>query len=181
MEKSDHKTLRRWCIIGVFVVMGLATLWHFIYEWLPSSFMAAISPVNESPWEHAKLFFVPPLIWYTIVYFAAGRRYPNFVFAAAVSLVIMPAFMLALYGVYSRFIERTLPLDIANALVTIALGMVVTCKLTVSKRRLSGPVFSTLAVIIVVGLIIIYGLLTYDPPQVPLFLDKQTNGYGIPR
>ena len=181
MEKSDHKTLRRWCIIGVFVVMGLATLWHFIYEWLPCGFMAAISPVNESPWEHVKLFFVPPLIWYTIIYFAAGHSYLNFVFAAAVSLLLMPALMLALYGIYSQFVEKTLPLDFANALVTITLGMAVTCKLAVSKRRMSGPVFSTLAVVIVAGLIILYGLLTYDPPRIPLFLDKQTGEYGIPR
>ena len=181
MEKSDHKTLKRWCVIGVFVVMGLATLWHFIYEWLPCGFMAVISPVNESPWEHAKLYFVPPLIWYIAVYFATGRRYPNFVFAVAVSLILMPAFMLALYGIYSRFMEETLPLDIANSLVTIALGMVVTYKLSVSKRRLYGPAFSILAVAIIVGLIVMYGLLTYDPPRIPLFLDKQTNGFGIPR
>ncbi len=84
MEKNDHRTLKRWCVIGVFVVLAIASLWHFIYEWLPCGFMASISPVNESPWEHAKLFFVPPLIWYVVMYFAAGRRYPNFVFAAAV-------------------------------------------------------------------------------------------------
>ena len=181
MEKSDHKTLRRWCIIGVFVVMGLAALWHFIYEWLPCGFMAVISPVNESPWEHAKLFFIPSLIWYFAVYFATRRRYPNFAFAASVSLVLMPAFMLALYGVYSQFVEETLLLNIANSLVSITLGMTVTYKLTVSKRRLYGPGFSVLAVFIVVGLIVMYGLLTYDPPQIPLFLDKQTNEFGIPR
>ncbi len=181
METSDHKSLRRWCVIGVLVVMGLATLWHFIYEWLPCGFLSVISPVNESPWEHAKLFFIPPLIWYIAVYFTAGRRYPNYVFATIVSLVLMPAFMLALYGVYSQFMEETLPLDIANSLVTIALGMAVTYKLSVSKRRLHGPVLSVLAVVIVVGLPVMYGLLTYDPPQIPLFLDKQMNSYGIPR
>lgn len=181
MVKGDHRKLRRWCIVGVFVVMAFATLWHFIYEWLPCGFMAVISPVNESPWEHVKLFLIPPLIWYIAVYFTAGRRYPNYVFAAAVTLALMPALMLALYGIYSQFMEETLPLDIVNSLVTISFGMAVTYKLTVSKRRLHGPVFSALAVVIVVALSVLYGLMAYYPPKVPLFLDMQTNEYGIPR
>ena len=181
MKDSEHRALRRWCITGVFVVMGLATLWHFIYEWLPCGFLSVIGLVNESPWEHVKLFFIPPLIWYIVVYFAAGRRYPNFVFAAAVSLVLMPAFMLALYGVYSQFLEETLLLNIANTLVTIAFGMWVTYRLTVSKRRLHGPGFSAAAVIIIAGLIVLYGQMTYDPPHIPLFYDTEAGNYGIPR
>jgi hypothetical protein len=181
MENSDNGKLRRWCIIGVFAVMVMATLWHFIYGWLPCGFLVAISPVNESPWEHAKLFFIPPLIWYIVMYFTVGRRYPNYVFAGAISLVLMPALILLLHVIFSSIIEETLPLDIVNSLVTIAFGMWVTYRLTVSKRKLNGVVFSTASVIIIVGLIILYATLTYHPPVHPLFMDKQTNQYGVPR
>ena len=181
MDRSDNRVFRRWCIAGVFAVMALASLWHFVYEWLPCGMLAAVSPVNESPWEHAKLFFVPPLVLYTVMYFAIGRRYPNYMFSAALSLVMMPAFMLALYCGYSQLAERTLPMDIANSLLTIALGMWLTYKLSVSGLKLHGPVFTTAAVLIVSGLAVLYGLLTCYPPQNPLFLDRETGRYGILR
>ncbi len=93
----------------------------------------------------------------------------------------MPAFMLALYSIYSPFMEETLPLDITNSLVTIAFGMWVTYRLSVSVRRLHGPVFSGITVFVIAALVVMYALMTYNPPHSPLFLDTETGSYGISR
>jgi hypothetical protein len=180
MSLHDKKKLRKWCVIGGFVALALATLWHFVYDWLPCGFLSVLSPVNESPWEHAKLFLVPPLIWYAVMYFAAGKRWPNYAFSCAVSLVAMPALMLLIYEVCHLLGVDSLPVDIANSAVSIAFGMWLTYRLTVSGWKLSGPVFSAAAAVILIGLLALYAALTYYPPASPLFMDPPTGQYGIP-
>ena len=133
--------------------MGLAALWHFLYEWLPCGFLSVFCPVNESPWEHVKLFYLPPLIWYVVMCFAAGMRYPNYAFACAVSLLVMPALMLLIYlGCRALGID-SLPAAIVNTLLCIAMGMWVVYRLTVSKRRLYGLAFTVTAIMIFIGLL----------------------------
>jgi len=181
MGRNSRRKLKRWCIIGVLVVMGLATLWHFLYEWLPCGFLSVICPVNESPWEHTKLFFVPPIIWYVVMYFIVGMRYPNYTFACAVSLLVMPAAMLLIYWFCRALGIDSLPASIVNTLVSIATGMWGVYRLTISKRKLHGPVYTILSFLIFIGLFLLYGFLTYNPPRHPLFFDPRRNQYGIPR
>jgi len=176
---ENNKKLRRWSIIGVFVVFGLAAAWHFLYVWLPSGFTAAIAPVNESPWEHAKLFFIPAIIWYVILFFIEGKNYPNFQFAHGISLLVMPFFMLGLYYLYSSFIEETLAFDLINSLLTSALGAFVGYKLTTSERDFSKEKYKYIAVVIVVVLAAVFVLFTFRPPRLDPFLDDGQGKYGI--
>ena len=180
MSRNSRRRLKRWCIVGVLAVMGLATLWHFLYEWLPCGFLSVFCPVNESPWEHVKLFLVPPLIWFIVMYFAAGWRYPNYVFACAISLLVMPALMLLIYLACRVLGIDSLPASIVNALVCIAAGMWVVYRMAVSRHRLHGPAFTAAAIVIFIGLFILHALLTYYPPTHFLFWDPQKKLYGIP-
>jgi hypothetical protein len=180
MDKPGSRNLKKWGIIGIFVVLALAGLWHFVYDWLPGGFLGSISPVNESPWEHAKLFFIPPLVYFAVMYAVAGRHYPNYVFACAVSLIVMPALMLLLYGIYSLFVEETFVFDMINSVVTVATGMLTVYQLTVCRFKLYGCNYRLAALIIVLGLFAVFALLTFYPPEHPLFLDKNTLQYGIP-
>jgi len=181
MEKPRAVGIKKWIIIGIFVVLALAGLWHFVYDWMPNAVLGSISPVNESPWEHAKLFFFPAIVYYAVMFAAAGRYYPNYVFACAVSLIVMPAVMLVLYGIYSSFAEETFVFDMINSVITVSLGMLTVYRLTVCRVKLHGGFFKLAAMIIVLGLLASYTLLTFFPPAHPLFLDKTTMQYGIPR
>lgn len=176
---SDKKRLMVWSVVGTFIVFLMAAGWHFLYsDVLKSGITAAIAPVNESPWEHAKLFFVPALIWYVILYFIAGRKFPNFVFSHAISLPAMPPLMLGLYYAYQLFIPESLAIDIALSYVVIALGQLIAYKLTVSKCRLSGPGYAIASFAIVLGLLALFIVFTYDPPHLEIFMDPESGGYG---
>ncbi len=168
------RKLKKWSIIGVFVVFVLAAGWHFLYDLLPCGFIAGIAPVNESPWEHAKLFFMPAIIWYVIMYFIVGKEFPNYIFSHAVALLFMPVFMLLLFYAYQTLLEETLPLDIANSFITIALGQFLAYKLTTSKLKLSGPGYNTAAMAIILGMLAVYIVFTFNPPHCDLFLNKTT-------
>ena len=56
------------------LIFGLASLWHFVFAWIIKDYAAIIFPVNESPWEHVKLFFFPAIIGYVIEYLIYGKK-----------------------------------------------------------------------------------------------------------
>jgi hypothetical protein len=177
---DEAKKLRNWSIIGTFVVFIISGGWHFLYsDVLRNPVIGLIAPVNESPWEHLKLVFVPAIIWYVILYFIVGKKFPNFLFSHAVALLIMPVYMLLSYYTYHSFLKETLAVDIMNTYITIALGQFIAYKLTVSKLKLSGPRFKAAAVAIVLGIFAVYAAFTFAPPHWPMTLDINVMKYGI--
>ena len=59
-----RKNLFWWQFAGFTFVCLLGSLLHFLYDWTGGSIVVApISAVNESTWEHMKLFFLPALIF----------------------------------------------------------------------------------------------------------------------
>jgi len=173
------KKLRKWSIIGVFVTFAVAGGWHFLYEALPCSVVAAIAPMNESPWEHAKLFFLPALIWYTAQYFIIGRHYPNFIFAHSIALLVMPVLMLLLYYVYVPLTGESIIANMINSFVTIAAGAWIAYRLTISKKDLSRRPYRIAALLIVLALLTIFVAFTFAPPHCGLFWDPSAQHYGI--
>ena len=174
------KKLRNWSIIGVFITFAVAGGWHFLYEVLPCGVIGAIAPVNESPWEHAKLFFVPALIWYIVLYFIVGKRFPNFIFAHSIALLVMPALMLLLYYIYLPFIGESLAANLINSFVSIAAGAYLAYRLTRSKKDLSGARYRIAALVIVLVLLAVYTFFTFSPPHCGLFWDPSSKLYGLP-
>lgn len=177
---SDKKKLMVWSVIGTFIVYLIAPVWHFLYsDLLKSGVTALIAPVNESPWEHAKLFFVPAVIWYVILYFIVGRKFPNFIFSHATALPAMPAIMLGLFYAYKLFIPESLAIDIALSYVVIALGQLIAYKLTVSKLNLSGSGYTAAAMAIILVMLAVFTVFTYSPPRFDIFMEPEIGKYGI--
>ena len=51
-------------IKGILFVSIAGTLAHFVYEWSNNNYILGFFfPVNESTWEHMKLFFFPMLLF----------------------------------------------------------------------------------------------------------------------
>ena len=176
----EKKALRGWCAAATLLTFLLATFWHFLYsDFLRCYIAAAIAPVNESPWEHAKLFFLPAVITYLILYLIIGRKFENFVFSHAVSLLIMPFLMLLLFYAYQLVIPENLAADIALTYIVIAIGQLIAYKMTVSGTKLSGAVFKAASALIVLGLLVLFAVLTFFPPHCGIFFDSNSMRYGI--
>lgn len=177
---GDRKKLKTWSIIGIFVTFLLAAGWHYLYSDVAKcGVTAAIAPVNESPWEHAKLLFVPAIIWYVILYFIAGRKFPNYIFSHAAALPVMPAMMLLLFYAYQLVRPESIVIDIIIAFIVLALGQLIAYSLTVSKYRLSGAGYNTAAMAIVLGMLALFTAFTYSPPRWEIFFDSSQMKYGI--
>lgn len=172
------KRLRRWHIVGAFVIFGLAALWHFAYAWIQTDAAAAIFPVNESVWEHVKLFILPAIIYYVFEYIAVGRHYKNYVFAHGLTLVFTPGLTLALFYLYrdGLGIAESLIIDIAITFVCICIGLVIAYRMTLSNRRIGRPF---IAWMIAAVMIAVCAVLTFFPLKTDMFQDSSTGGYGI--
>ena len=172
------KSLLVWHIVGSLAIMSLAALWHFVYAWTPNVVAAVIFPVNESVWEHMKLFLIPSMVFFTIEFIAIGYRFRNYIFAQGISLLVMPLSTLAIFYFYRNLanIEENLIIDIVITFISICLGLYIGYKLTVMKRKIGTSVVTLFIALI---LAVVYGVLTFLPPKVPMFLDTNTGGYGI--
>jgi len=170
--------LLRWGIAGAVLITALSFLWHFLSGLFPCRLTALISPVNESPWEHAKLFFLPALLFFFVEYAFIGHKYPNYLFAHAIALSIMPLFMLGLYSVYSSFVNETFLLDILNSVLTVLVGLLLAYRLTVSTDNLATTCHRVWAFLILIAQAALYALFTFRPPKCGLFQDPVTLRYG---
>lgn len=172
------KVLVAWHWAGAIIIMALAALWHFFYSWAPGGFSAVIFPVNESVWENVKLFLFPSIIFYIIEYFAIGNRFRNYIFAHGITLLAMPVLTLALFYFYrdGLAIQENLTIDIIITFISICIGLYIGYKITIHKRKIG---YGLIALFIAVILAVSYGVLTFFPPKKPIFLDTNTNGYGI--
>ncbi|MEX1376544.1 MAG: DUF6512 family protein [Eubacteriales bacterium] len=177
--KSENKKLLTWQIAGVFAVFTLAAIWHFVYAQVPYKALAVIFPVNESPWEHVKLFFFPAVILYLVQYIFVGKEYKNFAFAHALALLIMPAVMFAMFYGYRLIlgIEEKLLYDIIITFIAIALGSFLAYRITISQKEHGKKIYAVM--IGVAALLAAQGVLTFFQPEAPLFYDKNVDAYGI--
>ncbi|MDA3846327.1 MAG: DUF6512 family protein [Vallitaleaceae bacterium] len=176
--KNNRKLLFT-TLIGLVIILSIATIWHFIYGWFPSNILALIAPVNESPWEHVKMFFVPPLIWYAIEYIFVGKKYDNYLFARGIALIYMPVFMFSVFYGYRDIlgIPEKLIYDSIITAVAIWTGSVLAYWLTIRTRPYKKKAIIT--PIIVAIMLISYSILTFLPPKAPVFYDRNFDGYGI--
>lgn len=163
---------------AVFMVLAGSAL-HFVFDWTgrwPP--VAVFAAVNESVFEHLKLAFWPGIVW---AGFSQGRldvpagRY----FAAkGFSLCATAVLIVAVFVGYTRVLEdNLLALDIGTFVLAVILGQCLCCWLILGARLSSVTVGSGLTLL---GLqLIAYGLLSYFPPDMWLFIDSGTGLRGI--
>ena len=173
-----QRNWHRWEIAGLFFVIGWGNLLHFVYEWSGEHPVAALfSGVNESAWEHMKLLAVPWLAWTAAELLALRGRGSLFARAAGLltGLVLIPALDYTYTGA----------LGISVSLVNIvifqlaALSAVGASFYLHRKRQLHGVLWQVLGAIVLLASAALFAWWTFDPPQLPLFIDPVTGIAGV--
>ncbi len=176
-----------WEIGCVFWVCSAGSLLHFAFElsdyWRP---LALIAAVNESSWEHTKMYFWPGLVFALVQYTYTRDIANNYWLGKAAALAITPLAIFAIYFSYMGFITATdrqasLPTMLGIMVFGISLGQAASYKILTSEplaaglRRLAAPTFALL--------IAMFSTLTYFPPKIFLFENffcyTYTGDYGI--
>jgi hypothetical protein len=175
-----QRSLLRWELNGIWVIFLLGSLFHFIFELTGSHAAAgAFFPVNESVFEHLKLTFWPSLICWGFSYRFIKDNAHNYFLSRAAALLVMPAITLILfYGYTSLTGWENVFIDIGIFLLAVAGGQMAGYWLL--KRNPLPVWLSGISVFLIVAIGFIYVYFTYYPPHVSMFMDSNTNSYGIP-
>lgn len=187
LRTANRRKLIGFQIGAVIFTMLVASALHFAYElsgfWSP---MALFGSVNESTYEHLKLFFWPGLI-YALVQHAYVKTYVNnYWIAKAAALVIAPIVLIFSFYFYLGIAlpiygEGFLWADISTGLIGTVVGEYVAYRIMVAEplsarlRKLAAPVL--------IALTIMFSTLTFFPPKMFLFENffgyEYSGDYGI--
>ena len=163
---------------GITFTAFLGTILHFLYAWTNIKIFAPISAVNESTFEHMKLVFVPSFIFAIFQSFFAKNDYQCFwlvkLIGIGIGTLLIPVLFYTLSG---SFGELSAVINIAIFFVSVIVGYLV--ELSLFNRLSCKSWLNRFAIVILLCILMLFFVLTFYPPKIPLFLDPVTNGYGI--
>ncbi len=139
--------------------------------------VALFSAVNESVWEHLKLAFFPDLFLSVPQYMLLRRHYPNFFLGKMVGMLVTPLTIVAgFYGYELVFHSSNIVYDIGLFIAAVIMGQLVSYNLI---QKHGGNRFNPLPPTILFLFAAAFFVFTYMPPELELFRDPVTGGYGL--
>ena len=176
MNERKFKTLE---IVGVVVIYLIATFLHFVYDLSGGSTLSILfGAVNESVWEHIKIFAVGYVVWALIEILWVKPPFKKFVTAKTVSLYFLSISIIVFFYTYNLFTEEPiLIVDLLSSFVFVALSQYISFRLTVSDNEIED--YFAVAVLLLMTYFVMFFSFTVFPPKVDLFKDPVTGMYGI--
>ncbi len=175
MKKSS---IWLWQLAGLTFAVAFGSLLHFLYDWTGSIGVAPFSAVNESTWEHMKIFFFPALIFALFQARYFRREYACYwwikLMGTACALVLIPVLFYTYNGAFGKSPDW---LNVLFFFLAAAGGYALEGWFFTKKElACKSSVFPlTLFFVIAVAFVIF----TFLTPRVPLFLDPTTGTYGL--
>ncbi len=163
--------------LGGFAFASLGgTLLHFFYDWSQKSiWIAPFSGVNESTWEHMKLLFFPCFLFALIQWwFFRGERgfWQVKLWGTLRGLVLIPVLFYTGNGAFGRSPDW---LNISIFFVSAA----AVYRWEYRAFRRGAAKASALPFVLLCVLAALFAVFTFAVPQIPLFRDPLTGGYGV--
>jgi hypothetical protein len=170
--------------IGLWQLMGFAvtslggTLLHFLYDWLGEAvWIAPISGVNESTWEHMKLLFWPMLIFATVQSFFFKDREDFWCVklrGILLGIILIPVIFYTYNGVIGKSPDW---INIAIFFISDAIAYIYETRLFNADKIRCRSSRSAIAVLCVIALLFV--VFTFATPEIGIFKDPLTGTYGI--
>jgi len=183
MKFKESLTPEKWIMLGIPCLFVIGAVFHFLYN-ICGGFpiVGLIAPVNESVWEHLKMVVWPIIGWWTIYYLANHDKQTidkNKWFTAALASLITAIMTIPLlfYFYTGAFGIESLLIDILILLLAVLFGQLMGLHVYKHSKGIS----ANDVIIIFVGIIALFMLMTLCPPELPIFLDSSTGTYGIPQ
>lgn len=172
------KNLFLWQVTGFIFVCGLGTLLHFLYEWSNGSVIASVfSTVNESTWEHMKILFVPMFIFALIEKHLIGVELKNYwcvkLCGMSLGVVLIPIIFYSYNGIFG---PSKAWINIAIFYVSAAITFIYEYKRF--KKEKTCCMSQNMAFALVCLIALAFLIFTFVQPQIPVFQDPITGGFG---
>lgn len=170
------KHLKRFTLIGAFIVLITGFLAHFLYDWTGRNPVVGLfTPVNESVWEHMKLLFFPMLFYYLTVISPRSENRPcltsAFCFGILAGTFLIP---LCYYAYTAIFNKDILFWDIGIFIFSTLSAFWLSYRLSLSCRLKSHALLLAFLVCILFVCFIVF---TRRPPALKIFDDPTVSSY----
>lgn len=171
------KSIPSWQIAGFVFTAITGTFLHFLFDLTGGSVWSALfSAVNESIWEHMKLLYYPMVIVAVAEYFLWGKEYDSFWCIKLMGILVGIAVIPVIYYTYTGILG--ISADWFNITIFfIAAGLVYWLETKLFQKDFTCRFPPALSVIIMIAVTFI--VLTFVPPQIPLFQDPISGTYGF--
>ena len=172
------RSIGLWQLCGYAITTLFGTLLHFLYEWLSEAvWVAPFSGVNESTWEHMKLFFWPAFIFAIVESFFFRERgdFWSIKLRGILSgLILIPVLFYTYNGVIGKSPDWV---NIAIFFISAAIAFIYEYKLFKADTL---PVTSQkLPLLVLLIIALLFVIFTYATPQLGIFMDPESRSYGI--
>ena len=172
---------RKWEVAGLFFVLIWGNLFHFVFDWSGErAVVGAIAAVNESVWEHMKLLIVPWVLWSAVECLALRRSRIRVPAPRAVALLLGIALIPVAYYSYVGISGSNVAcVNILLFQVAVLLAFGIAWR-ALDRGKLQGKGWSVCGGLVLASLLALAVFWTFDPPQLPLFIDPLTGQAGMP-
>ena len=183
----DKRAVLLWEIATFVVVMLGASALHFAFEL--SNFytpLAVVASVNESTFEHLKLFFWPALIMAMVQHAFIKGHVNNYWWGKAMALLATPIAIIISFYFYLGIAlplrgSGSLAFDIGTGAFGVVVGNIVAYRILTAPEK--GVAYRTAGLIIIAIMAVIMALAAFYPPEFFLFENfwgyEFTGAYGI--
>lgn len=173
------KTIPYWQMSGFIFTAVVGTLLHFLFDWTGGNVVVALfSAVNESIWEHLKLLFYPMVAVAVMEYFFWGNAIESFWSIKLIGIFIGLVLIPVVYYTYTGILG--VKADWVNITIFfLAAATVYWAETKLFQRGDTCQIGSKWAVVVICLISIAFTVLTFVPPQIPLFQDPLTGTYGF--
>ena len=166
-------------IIGVFFIMCLSILSHFMFEWSNSFIFSILFPVNESIWEHMKLLISPVLIYAFIEYLIYEKRqiqFNNFSLSYGTSVIVGIISYLIIYIPIDYLFGHNMIISVVLLFLDYIFMSFISYFILNTKNIKYSKIIGTMLIILTY---FTFYYLTYYPIHSYMFYDTKNKIYGI--
>jgi len=187
MTIRNNTKLLLWELGCVFWICFAGSSLHFAFElsdyWTP---LALVAAVNESVWEHLKIYFWPGLLYAVVQYTYTRNIANNYWLGKVVALAITPVVITLSYHAYMTWVVSSDASTSVGVILLIMFFGVLVGQLCSYRILISAPyrmVWSSYVTAGYASLIVMFSTFTFFPPQLFLFENylcyQYTAEYGI--
>jgi hypothetical protein len=172
----DRGVAARWALLGLVVIFFVGSALHFTHELSGyQDWVGWFSAVNESAWEHLKMFYFPAVVLALVQHAFIRERVNNYWYGVGLGLLLVPTGVLLSFYFYLGILlpiqgRGTLVLDISTAVVGVVWAQWATYRAWTRPDR---PSRAARTAVGVANVLLAGGmaLFTFAPPEVFLFED----------
>ena len=164
---------------GAVFIYSLAVFLHFVYELSGGSALGMVfGAVNESVWEHVKIFSIAYMAWAMIQLLYLRLPFKQYAVSKCIGLYALLGAMIGFYYAYTAVVGTNIPLvDILSSLVFVIAAQWLSFVLETGDNRLRD--FFVPAMLTLFLYYLMFFSFTAFPPRTGLFRDPVNGGYGI--